>query len=139
MGRLAGPVCRETQLKNERFFKEIEQRHQEFQAMTPLVHPPSLRRQMALLWLISSYWMEFHVGVEGCPPLTADMRLLLARGYLRMDRNRPAGFLARTAIRGNRYNRLSLTTEGQRVLAQSKISQSDRDYIQRALQTGVVR
>jgi hypothetical protein len=139
MGRLAGPVSRESQLKNEHFFREFELRRRQFEAMTPLVHPPARRRQMALLWLIANYFMEFHVGVEDCPPLTADMRLLLRKGYLRMDRNRPVASLAYAASRGNRYNRLDLTPAGRTVLVRAKVSELDKDYIQRARQTGVMR
>jgi hypothetical protein len=89
--------------------------------------------------MIANYFMEFHVGVEDCPPLTADMRLLLRKGYLRMDRNRPVASLAYAASKGNRYNRLALTPAGRMALARAKTSDLDKDYIQRARRTGVMR
>lgn len=139
MGRLAGPLSRESELKDEHIFREIELRRQQFLAMTPLVHPPAARRQMALLWLISDHSMAFHIGVENRPPLTADMRALLTKGYLRMDRGRPQGFLTHARRRGNLYNRLFLTPVGRMALARVKVPESDKDYIHRALKTGVLR
>jgi hypothetical protein len=92
-----------------------------------------------LLWLIANYFMEFHVGIEDCPPLTADMRVLLRKGYLRMDRNRPVASLAYAAGQGNRYNRLALTPSGRMLLMRAKVSEPDKDYIQRTQRTGVMR
>jgi hypothetical protein len=139
MGRLAGPLSRESQLKDEQIFREIELRRRQFFAATPLIHPPAARRQMALLWLVSNHHMEFHVGVENRPPLTADMQMLLRKGYLRMERRRPPTFWAHPRRRSNLYNRLSLTPVGLMVLARAKVSEADKDYIQRAQKTGVMR
>jgi hypothetical protein len=139
MGRLAGPLSRESQQKDERIFREIELRRRQFLATTPLVHPPAARRCLALLWLISTHAMEFHVGVENRPPLTADMRGLLKKGYLQMDRSRPPTFLTDARRCGNLYNRLFLTRAGRIALACAKVSEVDKDYIQRAQRTGVMR
>ena len=137
MGRLAGPS------KNPATIKAMADAQNEdylraYRAATPLVHPPAARRLKALLWLIDDYY-EFSIGAEGRPPLTRDMRTLLAHRLVKMERRVPSEFWGEITERTPKRSYLVVTPAGQGALAKAKISQQDKDYICKAMFTAVAK
>lgn len=136
MGRLAGPVHWRRQMEYEASKAAIEDRRRYIALITPVVHPPASRRQMALLWYIQTHFPQggLTVGRRGCPPLTDDMRALLGRRYLDLSR-RAVYKDFRLPLR----NRLKITPAGAEKLGRHRVREEDKHYIKLAMCTGVVR
>jgi hypothetical protein len=119
--------------------REVVRHHQYVQSVTPLAHPPARRRQAALLWLVSQE-RGFIVGRRDCPPLTADMRVLIAKGHLRLQR-RPSIYVSRAEKRLGigRFNLITATSSGEATLTKMSVPDTDRIYIVRAFHTGVLQ
>lgn len=137
MARLAGPSQNPATIQA---MADAQKRHDDYvrayKAATPLVHPPAARRLNALLWLIGDYY-AFSIGTEGRPPLTRDMRALLSKRLVKMERRIPSEFWGEITERTPRRSYLALTPAGQAVLTNAKISEQDKVYISRAMFTGV--
>ena len=138
MGRSAGPVV-DAWKKQVKARREHKARTAGFaRPLAPLVHPSSSRRQMAMLWLIGEY-CQCSTGIGytggGTPPLTDDMRVLLAKGYLHLARR--AAFKKGSSCR--RENVLSITPAGKSILERIRISQQDKQYIIAAGQSATLR
>jgi hypothetical protein len=139
MGRLAGPISRTAQLRLDATQREIELQRRYIASITPLAYPSSRRRQAALLWLVFEE-RGLVIGRRNRPPLTADMRALLAKRYLRLRRQPPVYVSEPERLPGiGRYNLLSLTPGGEAALVRMKVPEIDRIYILRALYTGVLQ
>ncbi len=92
----------------------------------PLCSPGAARRQMAMLWWIDKDCNgSLHIGGRGAPPLTADMRVLLAKGYLKLQR--VASYMALSPSR--RHNKLTVTPLAKSVLAKAAVPDADKAYI----------
>ena len=65
--------------------------------------------------------------------------LALAKGHVRLNRSRPLTFFSHARRRSNLYDCLSLTQAGRTELSRAKVSEADKDYIQGAQKTGVMR
>ncbi|MDO6962427.1 hypothetical protein [Rhizobium alvei] len=139
MGRLAGPslnpaAAEAQKAAQKRFDDEIRYRA----AIRPLAHPPATRRQRALLWLLSEQ-DSMIVGSDDQPPLTRDMRALLAKRLLKLERRIPSSFWGPISEKTPRKNHLSITAAGRAALVDAKIPEQDKLYIRAALYTGVAR
>ncbi|CAN7515151.1 hypothetical protein [Rhizobium sp. LjRoot254] len=136
MGRLAGPVGRRSQVAYEAHQRMWEEHRRHIAAITPVVHPPAVRRQTALLWYVADrFHGEMMIGWRGSPPLTRDMRALIDKRYL---------ILKRLSFENDTYfpprtNWIVVTPTGAGVLARATISDNDKHYIEMAMKTGVVR
>jgi hypothetical protein len=135
MGRLAG-TSPKTQAAYAAWQKEREDYRRHIASMTPIVHPPAGRRQLALLWYVAArFSREMRIGWRGDPPLTDDMRALIRQGHLLLRRESRG----EDTVRPPRSNYIVLTPSGEAVLARARISDADKHYIDMAMKTGVVR
>lgn len=130
MGRLAGPQTKGQVLRAWK--RQASERRLELDLWAKLptkqiVRPPGMRRRMALLRVMDEHYTEkpFFVGKKGRPPLTPDMRWLVARGYLQLDRQRDS--------RGRGWNVLRPTERGRQVLQQSHDRPDDQWWVWAAL------
>jgi hypothetical protein len=134
MGRLAGYSPRWEAAYAE-YQKKAREHQRRVDAVTPVAHPPAGRRQLALLSYVSEYlYGRMTVGRQGHPPLTADMRALLRKKYLVMQRV-PASMTVRMPL----CNSIAITPAGRTVLSRGKTSEADKTYIQLARNTWVMR
>lgn len=110
----------------------------------PATVPPAARRQMALLdWIGSGDGYQL-LAVENCPPLTPDMKALIAKGYCRLDRRFPVCYPPDMAAKlrqsaAQRITRIVVTEAGLAALAGIDIPGADHDYVMSALQTRTLR
>jgi len=108
---------------------------------TPASVPPAARRLMALLYWVGLGDGRSRLATKDCPPLTPDMKKLIARDYCRLERNFPmhysqeqAADLRRTSVQ--RVTSICITEAGRRALAKAHVSDADYQYIRSALYTG---
>jgi hypothetical protein len=135
MGRLAGPSPR-WEADYAAHLKSAEQQRRLLAAMTPVVHPPAGRRQLALLWYVATVCGgQLRIGWRNDPPLTDDMRALIRKKQLVLSRSGGGDNIARPP----RSNFIGLTSAGEAILVRARISDADKHYIDMAVKTGVVR
>ena len=136
MGRLAGPLGARWQAALEAN-RALREEHRRFvESITPVVHPPAGRRQIALLWYVASCrGGTMMIGWRNSPPLTDDMRALIRKGHLALIRSSRGSNIASPP----RTNYIAVTSAGATLLAHARISDADKQYIEMAMQTGVVR
>ncbi len=130
MGRIAGPRpgSNTWKLQVMRLRKEKERLGDWVPPVAPIVHPPSKRRQMALLWYIGRYFEDgMIVGARGWPPLTPDMRALLAKKHLSLARYHA------------HQNRVKITSAGAELLKCTPPAEKDKFYIVMTTHTQSVR
>ncbi|EJZ20349.1 hypothetical protein RCCGEPOP_15606 [Rhizobium sp. Pop5] len=126
MGRIAGPV-------RDPWKSQVSQRRREKERLNswiplPIVHPPAKRRQMALLWYIARFFTDgMMIGMKGWPPLTPDMRVLLAKKQLSLARCQAC------------RNQVKVTQVGIEALSDAIPSYQDKHYIILATHTRSVR
>lgn len=135
MGRLAG-----TSPKSEAAYaagrKEREAEQRRIASITPVVHPPAGRRQLALLWYVAvPFHGKMRIGWRNDPPLTDDMRALIRKGHLVLRRESRGEDI----VRPPRSNWLIVTDAGAALLGRARIGDADKHYIDMAMKTGVVR
>lgn len=136
MGRLAGPLGPKWQAASQAQKKMWEDRRRHIASITPLVHPPAARRQMALLWYVAhAFDGAMMIGWRNSPPLTDDMRALIRRGQLALMRTSHGSNI----VSPPRTNRIVVTPTGTSTLACTRISDADKHYVEMAVTTGVVR
>ena len=99
----------------------------------PLASPPAMRRRIALLWLIEDFYQDFPflIGTRGRPPYTADMRWLVEKGYLRLERGRSGSGFERTS-------QLVMTPVGRQAVKKAAIREPDRSWMYGAMVHGVL-
>lgn len=96
---------------------------------------PTARRLMVLLlWVAMGEKRRRVLGIKRCPPLTPDMKKLIAKGYCRLERNFPMHYSQEMAAdlrrsTAQRVTRICVTEAGLRALAAARISQADCEYI----------
>ena len=135
MGRLAGPSPR-WEADYAASLTRSEQQRRLLAAMTPVVHRPAGRRQLALLWYVATVrGGRLRIGWRGDPPLTDDMRVLIRKKQLLLIRSGGGDNIARPP----RSSFIGLTPAGEAILARARISDADKHYIDMAMKTGVVR
>ena len=135
MGRLAGPSSRWEAVYAASLARSEQQRRL-LAAITPVVHPPAGRRQLALLWYVATVsGGQLRIGWRNDPPLTDDMRALIRKKQLILTRSGGGDNIARPP----RSNFIGLTAAGEAILARARISEADKRYIDMAMKTGVVR
>ena len=136
MGRLAGPLGPNWQAEYEAHHKIWADHRRYVASITPVVHPPAGRRQIALLWYVATVsGGQLRIGWRNDPPLTDDMRALIRKKQLVLTRSGGRGNIARPP----RSNWIGLTASGEAILARARINDADKHYIDMAMKTGVVR
>lgn len=139
MGRLAGPLGPKWEQWCNEERARMEEHRERLKALEPLTHPPTRRRQLALLSWIAESELGRGVGYKDAPPLTPDMRNLIDKGWARIERQRPQPFWGDETMRNHRVNRIIATPAGQRAVREAKVSDEDKNYVLRALVTAVLR
>ena len=107
---------------------------------TPASVPPTARRLMVLLAWIGSGDGKMVLATKRCPPLTPDMKTLIAKGYCRLERNFPVLYPERLAAQYRRstvqrVTRICITEAGRKALDKVDIPDEDYDYLKAAMQT----
>ncbi|SIQ34333.1 hypothetical protein SAMN05880582_1011540 [Rhizobium sp. RU20A] len=145
MGRLAGisiaQQARETwkaRVAAEREAKR-EGRGPQKRERAPHTQPPESRRLVALLWNIARWPDGYVVNAEDSPPLTPDLRLLIRRGYVVLERRTAYSVWAAVREVRQRESVLRLTAAGRAHLAGTVVSEAERAYIRSALVSGTLR
>jgi hypothetical protein len=100
--------------------------------LKPPVSAPSARnRQLALLWVLSTYRPNgLPVGYRGMPPFTPDMRELVRRGLASYKR---------VLTLGRSHNLISASDEGRKLVAESTIPNDLIIYIGNAFGSSSIR
>ncbi|MBY3044745.1 hypothetical protein GR210_30035 [Rhizobium leguminosarum] len=128
MGRIAGPVRDPWKIQVNQRRREKERLNGWTPPVAPIVHPPAKRRQIALLWYIARFFTDgMMIGVKGWPPLTPDMRVLLAKKQLSLARYHAC------------RNRVKVTQAGIEALNNATPAYQDQYYIILATHTRSVR
>lgn len=132
MGRIAGPLSRRQLMMEWKRRMEEERYARSIAPPAPMLAVPhARRRQRGLLWVIAELFPEgLVVGAKGMPPLTDDMRVLLARKLLRQFRKHSWGI-------GN--NTLMITEEGRALLRDSPPDPHSIDYVVNAFRSASLR
>ena len=136
MGRLAGPLGPKWQAAYEAHQKMWADHRRYVASITPVVHPPAGRRQIALLWYVASAFSgKMMIGWRNSPPLTEDMRALIRKGHLALVRSSHGSNIPSPP----RTNYIVVTPAGATMLGRARVSDADKHYIDMAMKTGVVR
>jgi hypothetical protein len=132
MGRLAGPASKQALAKAWKGKVKQELLLRKYLRPKPPVSVPSARnRQLALLWVLSTYKPNgLPVGYKGLPPFTPDMRELVRRGLASYKR---------VLTLGRSHNLISISEEGRKVVARSKVTDDLILYIANAFWSSSIR
>ncbi len=145
MGRLAGTSiaqqARQTWKARVEAAREAarEGRAPRKRERTPHTQPPEGRRLVALLWFIARWSQGYVVNAEGSPPLTPDLRLLIRKGYVVMERRTASSVWAFLRAVRQRDSVLMLTDAGRAHLAATTVTDAEKRYVRSALISGTLR
>ena len=132
MGRLAGPLSKQSIAKS--WQREVEERRQmkKYERPQPMVVvPPARKRHLALLWAIGEVFKDgLVVGRKETSPYTRDMRTLVESGHLRLFRRYSLGL---------GFNVLETTEKGREEIASTQPDSDALKYIANAFRSASLR
>jgi hypothetical protein len=145
MGRLAGKSI--AQLERETWKARVEAareaaregRAPRKREKAPHTQPPESRRLVALLWNIERWTNGYVINAVDAPPLTPDMRLLIRKGFVTLERREAYSVWAFLGQNRQRETVLRLTDTGRAHLAASAVTDAEMRYIRDALVSGTLR